>query len=189
MNRLVTTLAALLAIVSACGSKKDEPKPKADENAKPAVPETRPQPAPKPEPKPAVAATAKLDCDALVTAADIETTCGAKISAWKSDAMETKSGPAYCSRRAGPSGGFIRLLVGIYPHTEAAKMITRGGTSTKAAMEKKRAGKAMLEIAHTRVNNVAVTVRSQYIGGKKPLCTSEQLAALARTAASRLPSG
>jgi hypothetical protein len=128
----------------------------------------------------------ELDCDELLTAADLERLCGVKAG-WTKDPYETGSGPTSCSRRAGPDGAFVRFAVGVYPHSESARAVTRGAQPGSVKVERKRAGGASTVLAHMRKGNIAITTSATRMASKEPPCNDEQLGQLAQVIDSKLP--
>ena len=183
-----TCVAALVSLIAlapvACGSKKDKSKSKPKPAAtQPSTDKSTPDPAP----QEMLSMTTSLKCGDLLKPPDIEKECGTKVADWKIDPMETLEGAAYCSRRTGPNGGFVRLMVGIYPHVGATRLVTGDATATKPMIQNKRAGGSRTVVAHARLHNISVSVRGTNITGKPALCTPKQLGNLAVLAASRLP--
>lgn len=127
-----------------------------------------------------------LDCAALLTAADLHKMCGIE-GTFAADPFETGKGATSCSRRAGPNGQLVRFAVGVYPHAESARSVTRGVPPGEVKVESKRAGGATSIAAHMRKGNIAVTVTATHIAQKEPPCSAEQLGKLAMVIDSRLP--
>lgn len=183
---------AAVALLLALGCQGDKKKPAPASNDQTAT-QTATKPAPPPPNKQgglrvdsAPAPKIALDCDKLLVADDLEKICGIE-GVWKKDPFETGAGPTSCSRRAGPNAAFVRFSVGVYPHTESARAVTRGAQPGKIKIERKRAGGASTVVAHTRKGNIAVSVSSTQMARKKQTCTDEQLGQLALVIESRLP--
>ena len=127
-----------------------------------------------------------LDCATLLTADDLQRICGA-AAAWSKDSFETGKGPSSCSRRAGSGDRRVRFTVGVYPHLESARSVTRGVEPGAVKVESTRAGGASSTAAHMRRGNIAIVVTSTVAGGNDPLCDGDQLGKLALVIDSRLP--
>lgn len=183
----ISVAAVALLLAMGCQGDKKKASPEADR-----PPDSASKPAP-PAPKagglrvdqtPAPQVT--LECDKLLLAEDLARICNVE-AAWKKDPFESGTGPTSCSRRAGPGDSFVRLAVGVYPHTESARAVTRGAEPGSIKMERKRAGGASTAVAHTRKGNIAVSVSAVSMGKKEPACTDEQLGQLVQVVESRLP--
>ena len=205
---------ALLCVVMAMGcSKKSETKtePTQTEPAKPEAPKPaedkpadKPPEAAPPEPKPAAAGAPTFDCNAIVTAADIEKACNAKVEI-KPTMHEGKMGGklGVCNRsmslvgKKGPvalwslswhgdakaAEGFVVLE----KSKEAKELAGVGDFAWTAEREMKELKSTDYDVGARKGATVIKLGFTKNSLNPKPPCTLEQLVEVAKLAVARLP--
>ena len=189
-------------LLSGC-SKKDETKSEPAAAPAPEVKNEEPKPDTPPEPPAPPAEAPKVDCDAIVTAADIEKHCKAKVEIAASQ-HEGKLGKlGVCSRTMTEPGKKFPVA-----HWKLGVHDSPAGAEGQVKLEKTDAAKDLAglgDMVWTKVDenkqlkhtNTAVGVRkgasvlvlhhTKDSLNTKPPCTVEQLVEVAREAIARLP--
>lgn len=208
---LPSVIAAALAV--SCSKKKDDQEaakpaetPPVDKGTPGEVAdETPPEPNPDKPSTPPTTPTPAIDCETLLTPDDVAKACGGKAADLevRKHAMENGQGATTCMRQAGPKAkrvSSIHLAVNTAPGSpdgakalldlskEGAKPVE--GVGDGAYLHVREEAAAKQTIHHLEAIKGGLWFKLGYEvgkGEKKPVCSDEGLAELAKAVAGRLP--
>jgi hypothetical protein len=146
----------------------------------------------------AAAAAGRIDCDALLTAADFQTVCKAAVEISRLPNEGDDRMFSVCSRRIAMGGAFPfgNFILNVYASAEAAEMLWTAegegvqdlpGVGDRAWSLERGAGDVVDAWVKVRKGRVGFWLRAHSEPGVTSPCTLAHLAELAKLAAGRLP--